>query len=571
MLSKIIIENFKGIKYCEISDLGKVNVFVGRNNSGKSSILDALCLIRSALKPMLFNEPIPLLLLRRKAIERSMYVLRNFWYNYDTTQRIKFNLEFKSGEKLNIEVSFRNDYQFQILFEDPSGRLGKFIDGKYFESIEMDVGSNILSSHGYIKNIPSIYPHLNTFLSEIVLIDDYLARKLELLEASVFNRIYEQRRDKKLAEKLNDVYNVEAETLTYIPISYSPQKFRLSIVTKDSYFHIDDMGDGTKYAMVILFLCSLLKDTAFLVEEVEAHQHSGAITKFIPKLVEIANQQNVQLFLTTHSIEMLNVLSQLPEEYDIHLFYIENKNGYIEVKHLGRNVDFKILLDLGVDPRFLEAYKKFIIVEGDVDIQFFKSLFKRYGKNIEELGYFVNAGSKDNVTTVLMALLSTKKDVVVTMDYDNEDKNILNQKLHNALKNKNYKIKSQKDNTLEVEGDIKITLIPMGLYNDERLKQIGINQFEMEDYCLKLIDVDENLSRWTGLRLEELIERAKMVAKAGIKINVYKSSSLLGILSSLKNMEPKNLIDYIISNANIQALEKVISDELKNFLRSEIK
>jgi AAA15 family ATPase/GTPase/5S rRNA maturation endonuclease (ribonuclease M5) len=571
MLSKIIIENFKGIKYCEISDLGKVNVFVGRNNSGKSSILDALCLIRSALKPMLFNEPIPLLLLRRKAIERSMYVLRNFWYNYDTTQRIKFNLEFKSGEKLNIEVSFRNDYQFQILFEDPSGRLGKFIDGKYFESIEMDVGGNILLSHGYIKNIPSIYPHLNTFLSEIALIDDYLARKLELLEASVFNRIYEQRRDKKLAEKLNDVYNVEAEILTYIPISYSPQKFRLSIVTKDSYFHIDDMGDGTKYAMVILFLCSLLKDTAFLVEEVEAHQHSGAITKFIPKLVEIANQQNVQLFLTTHSIEMLNVLSRLPEEYDIHLFYIENKNGYIDVKHLGRNVDFKILLDLGVDPRFLEAYKKFIIVEGDADIQFFKSLFKRYGKNIEELGYFVNAGSKDNVTTVLMALLSTKKDVVVTMDYDNEDKNILNQKLHNALKNKNYKIKSQKDNTLEVEGDIKITLIPMGLYNDERLKQIGINQFEMEDYCLKLIDVDENLSRWTGLRLEELIERAKMVAKAGIKINVYKSSSLLGILSSLKNMEPKNLIDYIISNANIQALEKVISDELKNFLRSEIK
>jgi AAA15 family ATPase/GTPase/5S rRNA maturation endonuclease (ribonuclease M5) len=564
MLSKIIIENFKGIKYCEISDLGKVNVFVGRNNSGKSSILDALCLIRSAFNPKLFNEPIPLLLLRRKAIERSMYVLRNFWYNYDTTQRIKFNLEFKSGEKLNIEVSFRNDYQFQILFEDPSGRLGKFIDGKYFESIEMDVGSNILSSHGYIKNIPSIYPHLNTFLSEIVLIDDYLARKLELLEASVFNRIYEQRRDKKLAEKLNDVYNVEAETLTYIPISYSPQKFRLSIVTKDSYFHIDDMGDGTKYAMVILFLCSLLKDTAFLVEEVESHQHSGAITKFIPKLVEIANQQNVQLFLTTHSIEMLNVLSRLPEEYDIHLFYIENKNGYIDVKYLGRNVDFKILLDLGVDPRFLEAYKKFIIVEGDADIQFFKSLFKRYGKNVEDLGYFVNAQGKRNVITVLTALLPTKKDVVVTMDYDNEDEKTLIQKLVNALKNRNYKIKSQEDNTLELEGNLKITLIPMGLYNDERLKQIGINKFEMEDYCLKLIDVDENLSKWAGLKLEELAEHIKQAGWE--RIDVHKSSSLLKGLAFKKGIDYEELIDYIISNASNQSLESIISRELRDFL-----
>ena len=541
MIARIKIENFKGIKYCEISDLGKVNVFVGRNNSGKSSILDALCLMRSAFNPMLFNEPVPHLLLRRKAIERSLYALRNFWYNYDTAQNIKFGLEFKSGEKLNIEMSFRTDYQFQMLFEDPLGKLGKLIDGKYFGSIERGLGSDSLSVRGNI-NIAYIYPHLNTFLSEIVLIDDYLARKLEVLEMIVADRIYKQGYGKRLAEKLNEVYNLEAETLIYIPVPSAPQKFRLSVTTKDLYLHIDDMGDGTKYAMVILFLCYLLKDTAFLVEEVESHQHSGAIKKFIPKLVEIANQQNVQLFLTTHSIEVLNVLSQLPEEYDINLFYIENKNGYIDVRHLGRNVDFKILLDLGVDPRFLEAYKKFIIVEGDTDIQFLKSLFKRYGKNIEVLGYFVNAQGKCKVTTVLTALLPAKKEIIVTMDYDEEDKEKLIQKLVNALKNK---IKSQEDNTLELEGNLKITLIPMGLYNDEKLKQIGINKFEMEDYCLKLIDVDENLSKWAGLKLGELAEH---INQAGWeKIDTHKSSSLLKGLALKKGIIYEELIDYIIS------------------------
>ena len=278
MLTRIKIENFKGIKYCEISDLGKVNVFVGRNNSGKSSILDAVCLLRSAFNPKLFNEPVPNLLLRRKAIERSMYMLRNFWYNYETTQRIKFNLEFKSGEKLNIEVLFINDNEFDILLEDPSGMMGRFIEGKYFGSAFIR-SDGMISRQGNIQGIAERYPHINTFLSEIVIIDDYLARKLELLEMNVFNRIYEQRRDKRLAEKLNEVYNVEAETLIYIPLPSAPQKFRLSVTTKDLYLHIDDMGDGTKYAMVILFLCYLLKDTAFLVEEVESHQHSGAIKK----------------------------------------------------------------------------------------------------------------------------------------------------------------------------------------------------------------------------------------------------------------------------------------------------
>jgi hypothetical protein len=95
----------------------------------------------------------------------------------------------------------------------------------------------------------------------------------------VADRIYKQGYGKRLAEKLNEVYNVEAETLIYIPVLSAPQKFRLSVTTKDLYLHIDDMGDGTKYAMVILFLCTLLKDTTFLVEEVESHQHSGAIKK----------------------------------------------------------------------------------------------------------------------------------------------------------------------------------------------------------------------------------------------------------------------------------------------------
>jgi AAA15 family ATPase/GTPase len=565
MLTKIGIENFKGIKHCEIFNLGKVNVFVGRNNSGKSSILDALCLIRSAFDSRLFNEVIPQLLLRRKAIERSAYVLRNFWYNYNTEQKIKFYLEFKNSEKLNIEMSWGGDSEFLMLFEDPSNKLGRSIGGKYFARIRINLLSGaVFPEEGNFGGIASFFPQLYHFLREIVLIDDYLARKLELLETSVFGRILEPRLDKKVVEKLNETYNVEAEGLTYIPISPTTRVFRLAIATQSSSLHIDDLGDGAKYATAILSLCFLLKDTAFLIEEVESHQHSGAITKLIPELVKIANLGNVQLFLTTHSIDVLKALSQLPEEYDVHFFHIENKEGDVDVRHLGRNVDAKLLLDLGVDIRYLETYKKFIIVEGDNDVQFFKSLLKRYGKNEEELGYLVKAGGKDLLKHVSVALLSTKKEIAVAMDYDEQDKNALIQSLIDALKNKNYKIQNQRNNILEIEGNLKITLLPMGLYGDEMLKQIGIEQFEMEDYCLKLIETDENLRKWVGEALEKLVEDAK---QAGIeKVNLHKSSTLLRLLAIKKSMAYKDLIDHIISNASDQALEKVIIGELREFL-----
>jgi 5S rRNA maturation endonuclease (ribonuclease M5) len=326
------------------------------------------------------------------------------------------------------------------------------------------------------------------------------------------------------------------------------------------------MGDGAKYATVILSLCFLLENTAFLIEEVESHQHSGAILKLVPKLVEIANHRNIQLFLTTHSIEVMKVLSQLPEEYDIHFFHLENKRGDIDVRHLGRNIDVKLLLDLGVDVRYLETYRKFIVVEGKNDVQFFRSLLRKYGRSEEEVGYLVKADNKKLVNQVSAALLSTKKEVIVVMDYDAQNEEALIQSLIEVLKSKNYKIQNQKNSTLEMEGNLKITLLPMGLYNDERLKQIGIKQFEMEDYCLKLIETDEKLRKWAGVTLEKLVEEAKQLKQFNIEVNTHKSSGLLSILALKKDKAYEDLIDYIINNASDQALEKVGVGKLMELL-----
>lgn len=358
------------------------------------------------------------------------------------------------------------------------------------------------------------------------------------------------------------------EGLTYIPISLNIDRYRLALHTPNVSLHIDELGDGAKYATAILSLCLLIRDTAFLIEEIESHQHVGAITKLIPELIKLANMRNIQLFLTTHSVEVMETLSRLPEEYDIHFFHVENKKGDIEVRHLGRNIVAKLLLDLGVDIRYIDTTKKFIVVEGEDDAQFLKSLLNRYGRDVEELGYLVTAGNKDIIKRVLTALLSTKKEIVVMMDYDKQEKKTLIQSLANAVESRNYKIISQNDNAMEIEGNIRVNLIPMGLYSDEMLKQIGINQFEMEDYCLKLIGIDENLREWVGVTLDELVEIGKRANIDGM--NLHKSSTLLRLLAIKKNIVYRDLINHIISNASDQALETTITGELKEFLYKEI-
>lgn len=47
----IEIHNFRGIDHLKIDDLSRVNVFLGQNNSGKSSVLEAIAMLMSMSNP----------------------------------------------------------------------------------------------------------------------------------------------------------------------------------------------------------------------------------------------------------------------------------------------------------------------------------------------------------------------------------------------------------------------------------------------------------------------------------------------------------------------------------------
>ena len=45
------IKNFRGIEHLTIDDLSRVNVFLGQNSSGKSSVLESLLLLMGMSNP----------------------------------------------------------------------------------------------------------------------------------------------------------------------------------------------------------------------------------------------------------------------------------------------------------------------------------------------------------------------------------------------------------------------------------------------------------------------------------------------------------------------------------------
>jgi len=564
MLSKIKIENFRGIKKCEINNLGKVNVLIGKNNSGKSSILDALCLAKCLFNGHLFDEPILQLLLRRKGIERSVYTLRSFWHNYNTQGNIRIELGFKENISFNFEVRWGADDRLRMYLEEPSHTLPSLIENKYVLVREVLLSGGFLSHSGESsESVTRKYPQVHRFLHELTLIDDYLARKLERLETNVFSRILEPRLDKDLVRFLNEIYGLNAEGLTYIPLSPSLRgHFVLAITAPKASIHIDELGDGAKYAATILSLCLLLENSALLIEELESHQHAGAITKLLPYLAQISEEKNVQLFITTHSFEVIQTLSSLSDKFDIRFFHVQrNEEGDVFVELLP-SVEAKVLLDLGIDLRYLDIYKKFIVVEGKDDTVFIRSLLEKYGRNIDEVGHLVEAGNKNEVIRVSVSLLSARKDILALIDYDNKKEEELLESLSNTIKNRQHKVEIQQRNVLKVDDNITVTLIPMGLPNDIELKNAGITWHEMEDYCLKLVEIDGKVKEWAGVTVKELVDGGK---KAGFE-GVNKSSTALSVLALRKELPREKVIMEIIKRADQKILEEMMPPTLKEVI-----
>ena len=69
-LESFSVQQFRGIRNIELNQLGRVNILVGRNNCGKTSILEALATYARPLRPSEWFDVV-----RRREISNSRSVL----------------------------------------------------------------------------------------------------------------------------------------------------------------------------------------------------------------------------------------------------------------------------------------------------------------------------------------------------------------------------------------------------------------------------------------------------------------------------------------------------------------
>lgn len=101
-ITNIDIKRYRGIGSLSVNELNQVNVLLGNNNSGKSSVLEAIMILLGAAKPTLAIE----MNVNRNYsnIQKDDFLL--FFFNTQSEKPIQIAANFKDEGSRDLSISY---------------------------------------------------------------------------------------------------------------------------------------------------------------------------------------------------------------------------------------------------------------------------------------------------------------------------------------------------------------------------------------------------------------------------------------------------------------------------------
>lgn len=350
MIKEFIVNTYRGLNGLELSELKNVNIIVGPNNCGKTSILESIILsgifedIDLLMNTLIaryhrfsteYFETIfpidssnPIICLQAKLdddkllhthllYKKSQSISKDEPTHVSNVFELLFTYNYDDGTKNNGEPD-----RFKVRFEETSTNY----------NIQVGKGKqNVLD-----VKIPCKYVSFSRFSSSENLIEDV-------------DKVLDQNLRRELVEILN-VFDDQIDNFEIIGSSRTIKLFR-----KDGRkpLTLHDYGNGMYKAFFIATSALLAKNGVLLVDEIEAGIHSKALVDFIDKLLKVCESNNVQLFLTTHSLEAIDIiLDDCKEQLDnTAIYHIKNKEDRTIAKRYSGNKLYDLRNEIGFDVR----------------------------------------------------------------------------------------------------------------------------------------------------------------------------------------------------------------------------
>jgi hypothetical protein len=360
MLRDLTIKNYRCFKDFTIDGLARVNLIVGKNNSGKTALLEAIYLLANQNNPYSLIEVLHSRgerAFQRRRMSSSEFQLSHIFHGHNPQIQDRVNeasvVSFVSrkdqGLSLDLELGFVSrqlslfespdelspaHIMLQMIYQAGTSEANTFrlpITEEFVVTSNQVPGVRERSNHRFVTTHSVGHTYLSQLWDSITL----TPKEEEVISAL---RILEPKIDR---------------------ISFTGNSGGIIVRMQGQDFPIplNSMGDGMRRILTLAMSAVTAQNSVVLVDEIDTGLYHGTQTDMWRVLIETAQRLNIQIFATTHSWdcveafqEALKQVSHLENGEPLGLlFRIETRNGILrKVKYDARDLEIAVEQDIEV-------------------------------------------------------------------------------------------------------------------------------------------------------------------------------------------------------------------------------
>lgn len=304
MFDSIRINSFRLFSDFQIDDLARVNLFVGLNNSGKSSLMEAIYLVASQDNPMAIfdllgrrGEIVVPLRDERRALMLRGYQISHLFPNHHPGNGRQVDIRgfnqrdllvrlyvdeapqqvdiFSQGDDAPITDRFVVEFNDSHKFEFPINEQGAITDRMSRSWRQKDGNANRVLS---VTTDYLTYEQIASLWDQITLTDkeDKVVRALQILDPDV-------------------------QRISFTSQKTSNSGILVKLADKSTPVPLGSMGDGMRRILAIVASLVNAEGGVLLVDEIDTGLHHTVLGDVWRTVFETAQSLDCQVFATTHS------------------------------------------------------------------------------------------------------------------------------------------------------------------------------------------------------------------------------------------------------------------------------
>jgi AAA15 family ATPase/GTPase len=335
MINSLYLKNYKLFKELRIESLAQVNLILGKNNVGKTSLLEALMLFSDHLN--IVHNLVNILRLRKLfpnanlSSQQYLEILQTFFHNQMDIGK----------ESIFIGANEQQGYSISLNHNHAVPRQPTLVIKQADDTVEEILLSSFQQTVDEIRSYET-HPYVSTKNEES-----------EHVLAKIWGQIALSEKEQYLIDALK-IIDDNIERLAFIDDTANMKKAIVKLRDTQQPISLNTMGDGINHILRTLLALVHCENGYLFIDEFATGLHWSVQAALWKMIFQLSLKLNIQIFATTHSLDTLYAFQEIAKNNDANVAIIKlqkfPKKNKIKAVHF-KTEDIMIAVEQNIEVR----------------------------------------------------------------------------------------------------------------------------------------------------------------------------------------------------------------------------